>query len=170
VSFAVFHTVGPDNGLMPWGSNQQPTAAQRAEVAKRSAAAEETIKRAFAVARQQGLVTVVLMTHANMFPINPAGTRTAAPYQSIVRTLAQETASFPGRVYLFNADSYASVTDQPLSAESKWPTFYGASPAENLTRGTFNSSGDQASYLKVLIRPTATPAMTWTDTPFRPRA
>ena len=71
--------------------------------------------------------------------------------------IVRETATFPGRVYLFNADSYKSVEDQPLSAESKWPTFYGASP-ENLTRGTFDGSANKASYLKVLIRPTATPA------------
>ena len=78
VSFAVFHAVGSDNGLMPWGGHQRPTAAQRAEVAKRSAAAVKIIKQAFAVARQQGLVTVVLMTHANMFPASPDA-MTAAP-------------------------------------------------------------------------------------------
>ena len=162
VSFAVFHTVGPDNGLMPWGSNHQPTAAQRAEVSKRSAAAEQSIKDAFAFARQQGLVTVVLMTHANMFPASP-NTMTAAPYRSIVGTIAQETATFAGRVYLFNGDSYKSGADQPLSAESKWPRLYGASAAENLTRGTFDSSSKRASYLKVLVRPTATPAIYWAD-------
>ena len=129
VSFGVFHTVGSDNGLMPWAGNHQPTATQRAEVAKRSADAERIIAHAFAVARQQGLVTVVLMTHANMFPASP-GTMTAAPYRSIVGTIAQETATFPGRVYLFNGDSSKSIEDQPLNAESKWPTFYEASPVE----------------------------------------
>ena len=38
---------------------------------------------------------------------------------------------------------------------------------ENLTRGTFNSSTNEASYLKVLIRPTATPAISWTDVPWK---
>ena len=168
VSFAVFHTVGPDNGLMPWGPNHRPTPAQRAEVAKRSAAAERSLKQAFAVARQQGLVTVVLMTHANMFPTS-SGTMSAAPYRSIVGTIAQEAAIFPGLVYLFHGDSYDSATDQPLSAESKWPRFYGTSSVENLTRGTFNSSTNEASYLKVLIRPNAIPAISWTDVSFRPQ-
>jgi hypothetical protein len=166
VSFAVFHAVGPDNGLTPWSRHHKPTAAQRAEVAKRDAAAEANIEHAFAVARQQALATVVLMTHANMFPTTP-DTMTADPYESIVATIARETATFAGRVYLFNGDSYKSVADRPLSAESKWPTFYGAPPVENLTRGTFDSSNDEASYLKVLIRPTATPAITWADASFK---
>ena len=55
-----------------------------------------------------------------------------------------------------------------MSAESKWPTFYGASPVENLTRGTFDSSTNKASYLKVLIRPIATPAISWTEVSFKP--
>ncbi len=166
VSFAVFHTVSPNNGLVPWGPNQRPTAAQRAEVGKRSAAAEKNIEHAFTVARQQGLMTVVLMTHADMFPASPDAI-TAAPYRSIVRTIAREAATFPGRVYLFNGDSYKSVEDQPLSADSKWPTFYGASPVENLTRGAFDSSTNKASYLKVLIRPTATPAISWNELRFK---
>jgi len=61
------------------------------------------------------------------------------------------------------------INTNSISAESKWPTFYGAPPVENLTRGTFDSSNDEASYLKVLIRPAATPAITWTDESFNRR-
>ena len=77
-SFAVFHAVGPDNGLKPWSHNDRPTAAQRAEVAKRGAAAEANIKHAFAVAGQKGLATVVLLTHVDMFPAD-IDTMTAGP-------------------------------------------------------------------------------------------
>ena len=38
----------------------------------------------------------------------------------------------------------------------------------NLTRGTFDSSTNKASYLKVHIRPTASPAISWTDVSFQP--
>jgi hypothetical protein len=121
------------------------------------------IKHGFAVARQEGLGTVVLVTHANMFPTEAAAKPNAAPYKSVVRAIAQESAQFAGRVYLFNADGYDFDTDHPLSTTSRWPSFYSVPPAENLTRVTFNGTSFQASYLKVLIRPASTPAMTWTQ-------
>jgi hypothetical protein len=39
--------------------------------------------------------------------------------------IAQESASFCGPVYLFNGDSHVYNSDQPLTAGSKWLSFYG---------------------------------------------
>jgi len=90
-------------------------------------------------------------------------------FQPIVRAIAQESASFPGPVYLFNGDSHVFNSDQPLAEGSKWLSFYGVDkPVPSLSRVTIDGSTDVNNYLRVTVDPRNRDVLSWTRVPFAP--
>ena len=109
VAFAAFHTVGPRNGLGLWKNRAAPTAAQQAEVSRRTDADLKLIRAVFAQAQNDHDRAVVLFTQADMFARNFQNVADSAPYRSIVNVIAEESRRFKGPVFLFNGDTHAYV-------------------------------------------------------------
>jgi hypothetical protein len=169
VAFAALHIVGSNNSLAPWTGNMTPTPEQSAEVLGRTAAVIQSIRDTFAQARERHNKSVVLLTQADMFDptvTNPSYGDYFA-FQPIVQAIAQESASFCGPVYLFNGDSHVYNSDQPLTAGSKWLSFYGVTePVNNLARVTVDGSTGANNYLRVTIDPHNPAVLSWTRVPF----
>ena len=170
VAFAALHIVGSNNSLAPWTGNTAPTPEQSAEVLGRTAAVIASIRDTFAQARAEDSRAVVLLTQADMFDpteLNPKFAENFA-FQPIVRAIAQESASFRGPVYLFNGDSHVFNSDKPLSAGSKWLSFYGLDkPVKNLSRVTVDGGAgvNNDNYLRVTIDPRNPDVLSWTKVP-----
>ena len=114
------HIVGSNNSLAPWTGNTTATPEQTAEVLGRTAADIGLIRDTFRLATIHRDRAVVLLTQADMFDPTVAAPAFADYYafQPIVQAIAQESAAFPGPVYLFNGDSHVYNQDQPLAAGS----------------------------------------------------
>lgn len=169
VAFASVHIVGSNNSLAPWTGNTGPTPAQSAEVLGRTAAGIDHIRTTFAEARKEHDRSVVLLTQADMFDptvANPAYADYFA-FQPIVRAIAEEAGAFSGPVYLINGDSHVFNSDNPLSAGSKWLSFYSVQkPVTNLERVTVDGSTGVNNYLRVTIDPRNRKVLDWTRVPF----
>jgi Calcineurin-like phosphoesterase len=154
VTFAAVHIVGSNNSLVNWTGQTAPTAEQLAEVQSRTAADLKLIKETFAHAKEEDAKAVVLMIQADMFDPtvpNPVFAEWSG-FQTIVQTIAAESAAFGKPVVLFNGDSHIFNQDKPLAAGSSWLSFYGVTtPAANLTRVTMDGSTGVNDWLKVSI-------------------
>lgn len=107
--FATLHVVGSGNGREPFATR---TAANDAEVERRTAAAVAWLDRTFELAKEQSAKGVVLAMHGDM---GLEGRRTSRPgYDLFVAALQQNVASFPGAVLLIHGDSHVQRVDQPL--------------------------------------------------------
>jgi hypothetical protein len=169
VAFAALHIVGSNNSLAPWTGKTGPTPQQTAEVLGRTAGVIQSIRETFAQARAEHNKSVVLQTQADMFDPTVANPTYADyfAFQPIVQAIAQESADFPGPVYLFNGDSHVYNDDQPLAAGSKWLSLYGVTePVSNLTRVTVDGSTAVNNYLRVTIDPRDRNVLSWTRVPF----
>lgn len=171
VAFAALHIVGSNNSLAPWTGNTAPTPQQTVEVLRRTSAVLDEIHDTFAVARRHHDRAVTLLTQADMFDPTVPNPSFADYYAfaPIVSAIAQESTSFRGPVYLFNGDSHVYNSDHPLSAGSKWLSFYGISrPVINLSRITIDGSTDVNNYLRVTVNRHAKQVLSWTRVPFTP--
>jgi hypothetical protein len=171
VSFAALHVVGSNNSRANWTGQTAPTVEQLAEVEARTSADLKLIKETFAHARDEHSNAVVLMLQADMFDPtvpNPAFSDYSA-FQTIVQTIAKESARFRGPVVLFNGDSHVFTDDHPLAEGSTWLTFYGVTtPAPNLTRVTVDGSTAVSDWVKVTIDEDDPNVLSWTKVPFLP--
>ncbi len=169
VSFAALHIVGSNNSLAPWTGQTAPTPEQSAEVLARTSAVIGEIQDAFATARQHRDRAVSLMTQADMFDPTVSNPSYADYYAftPIVAAIAREAAAFRGQVYLFNGDSHAYNSDNPLAAGSRWLAFYKiAHPVGNLSRVTIDGSTGVNNYLRVTVAPRSRQVLSWTRVPF----
>lgn len=167
-SFTAVHLVGSNNGLRPWNGNAGVTRAQREEVQDRTQAAVRMLRDTFASATAHGDQSVVVFTHADLFPTG-RGRRTddlEAGYGPVVAALADEAATFPGTVQLFNSDSHVYRVDRPLTAGSPWLRFYGVDqPAPRLRRVTVDGAEQATTYLRVTIDHREPEPVSWTRVP-----
>jgi hypothetical protein len=156
VAFAVPHVVGSNDSLAPWTGKTSPTPEQVNEVLGRTAADVELIRDTFDRARGDHDRAVVILTQADMFDVTIPTPSYADVYgfESIVKVIAHEAASFDGPVYLFNGDSHVANTDTPLAAGSKWLALYHlSSPVPNLRRTTIEGSTSDDEWSKVTVVP-----------------
>jgi Calcineurin-like phosphoesterase len=169
VTFAAVHVVGSNNSLVNWTGQTAPTPEQLAEVEARTSADLKLIRETFAHAKDEGSSAVVLMMQADMFDPtvpNPVFAELSG-FQTIVQTIAAESAAFGKQVVLFNGDSHVFNADQPLAAGSSWLSFYGvATPADNLIRVTMDGSTGVNDWVKVTIDEEAASPVTWVKVPF----
>ena len=165
VTFLTADVTGSNNGLQPWSGlgYTEPTPEQRRAVRDRVAADIDELHQAFATARERHDRGVVVMQQADMF--DPTYTPTwddISAFQPWVQALVDESARFPGRVYLLDGDSHAYNTDRPLASGSSWLSTYGVhGAADNLTRVTVDGSSNNTDYLRVTIGAPGEPLLSW---------
>jgi hypothetical protein len=169
VTFAALHVVGSNNGLVNWTGQTAPTAEQLAEVQARTNADLKLIEDTFAHAKEEHSKAVVLMLQADMFDMTVTNPQFAdySGFQTIVKAIAAESATFAKPVVLFNGDSHVFVEDHPLASGSSWLSFYGVTTvAPNLTRVTVDGSTGVNDWLKVTIDEDDPNVVSWTTVPF----
>ena len=118
--FATIHVVGSSNGLEPFAAR---TAANDAEVERRTAAALSWLDEAFAHAADRKATGVVLAMHGDM--ALESRSRSRPGYDRFLDRLEHHVASFPGTVLLIHGDSHIQRIDQPLkdAAGRVYPRF-----------------------------------------------
>lgn len=177
VAFSVLNVQGSNNSLMPWSGLglTEPTVAQLEEVATRTAADVEQLKRTFAHAKATNARAVVVMTQADMF--DPYLLRTGVAqnpelvsgFQPIVEALAKGSREFGGEVYLFNGDSHIYNDDSPLAAGSPWLEIYGQDSVDTLRRVTVEGAATSQEWLRVAVQPNSGSGegvLSWERVPF----
>jgi hypothetical protein len=106
---------GANNDAGPWYGDPE-TGEQIQERLQRTAADIRWLEAAFAAAVDEHVGAVVILTQADMWDIdgnNPDGS-TLTNYDSIITTIATNTADFGKPVLLFNGDSHDYRSDNPL--------------------------------------------------------
>jgi len=107
--FATIHVVGSRNGGEPFRGR---TAANDAEVARRTRAAIAWLDEAFAKARAVSAKGLVLAIHGDIGFHERSGSGRA--YAEFAERLRTNVAGFPGPVLLIHGDSHIQRVDQPL--------------------------------------------------------
>jgi hypothetical protein len=165
LSFATLHVVGSNNDLKKWSGLgfTAPTAAQLAEQSSRMSATIANLRGAFATAKSQGLLGVVLQQQADMFDMTVASPSWSSysAFKPLVQAILDEARAFGKPVYLFNGDSHRYRDDHPLASGSKWLGFYGVTgTASNVRRITVDGERlGESDWLKVTVSPTGTLTM-----------
>jgi hypothetical protein len=169
VQFATIHVVGSNDGLQPWSGLGLTTATPEQVSAEhaRMDNALAVVRSSFAAARQHHDRAVVILQQADMF--DPTYTPTPADisaFTPLVRTLAEESSSFDGDVYLLNGDSHVYNADRPLAAGSSWLATYGVTDsADNLQRITVDGSANNTDWLRMTVQGNGA-ALTWERVPY----
>jgi hypothetical protein len=143
VTFAALHIIGSNNGLDKWfgdrtinGVPAPETAAEGAsrvaEVTARQAANIAWLEHAFAVAKAQRSVGIVLFFQADLWhPGDRADGATFTAHQAWVERLSQLASTFRGKVLLISGDSH----DFRVDAGVPWmATYYGVPSPQNVTQ------------------------------------
>jgi hypothetical protein len=143
VTFAVLHILGSNNGLDKWfgdrninGVPAPETAAEgesrMAEVAARQVANIAWLEHAFATAKAQGSVGIVLFYQADLWsPADRAAGATFTAHQRWVERLSQLASTFNGKVLLVSGDSHDYRVDPGVPWMS---TYYGVPSPQNVTQ------------------------------------
>lgn len=107
--FATMHMIGSSNALDPFAGR---TAADDAEVVRRTEAALDWLDEAFAIATSDSLTGVILAMHGD-----PGFEDVQDPhrgYERFMQRLARRVSSFSGSVLLIHGDGHKYRVDQPL--------------------------------------------------------
>lgn len=143
VTFAVLHILGSNDGLDEWFGDREidgiPTpetaeegASRVAEVTARQAANIAWLEHAFATAKAQGSVGIVLFYQADLWhPADRADGATFTAHQEWVKRLSQLASSFDGKVLLVSGDSHDYRVDPGVPWMS---TYYGVPSPQNVTQ------------------------------------
>jgi hypothetical protein len=147
--FATLHIVGSNNNL---GRNP----ANDAEYEERNAATLEWMRTAFALARRNRFLGVVLMFQADpLFPLTGgARAATTSGFVDTLRTLEREALDFGGPVLVIHGDTHYFRFDKPLARSQ------GAGVVDNVFRLEVPGEAD-VHWVRVEVDP-RTP-----DSPFR---
>jgi len=166
-SFAAIHVVGSENGLRPWTGASTVNREQRDEVTERTRSAIRVLQDTFAGASAHGDRSVVIFTHADMFPPGQqSGDALVSAYKPIVSALAAEAAAFPGEVYLLDAGSGVYRSDRPLAGSSSWRKLYDVTErVDRLHRVTVDGAAQAGSYLRMTIDYESAKPVTWVRVP-----
>ncbi len=143
VTFAVFHILGSNNGLDQWFGDRvvnnvavPETPAEGlsrvAEVTARQAANIAWLEHAFATAKAEGSVGIVLFFQADLWhPSDRAGGATFTAHQTWVERLSQLAGAFNGPILLVSGDSH----DYRVDVGVPWMnTYYGVASPANVTQ------------------------------------
>ncbi|MEO8577722.1 MAG: hypothetical protein ABI556_13515 [Gemmatimonadales bacterium] len=143
VTFEVLHIIGSNNGLDKWFTNRvvsgvpmPETAAEAtsriAEVTARQAANIAWLEQAFATARAQGSVGIVLFLQGDLWhPDDRAAGAMFTAHQTWVDRLGQLASAYQGKVLMIVGDSH----DYRVDAAVPWvTTYYGGPALPNVTQ------------------------------------
>ena len=143
VTFAVFHIIGSSNGLEPWfgdrvvngvplPESEAEGTSRVAEVTSRQAANIAWLDRAFATARAEHSVGIVLFFQADLWhPADRADGAMFTARQTWVERLSSLARHYHGKVLLVSGDSH----DYRVDPGVPWmDTYYGVPSPANVTQ------------------------------------
>lgn len=117
-SGALFVTVnvpgGSNNDTDPWYGAPSMSPAQQQEVANRSAANLRWLDTAFARAKANGDIAVVIQLQADMWDLDGSAASHISQYKQFIDKIASLSTSFGKPVLLLNGDSHVYRSDNPL--------------------------------------------------------
>lgn len=167
---------GSNDNADPWFGVPAATAAQKQEIADRSAANLRWLDKAFREAANANALGVVIQIQADLWYLDGNVPSHVVGYKPYVDRIAANTKSFGKPVLLLNGDSHLYRSDNPLVANSACvtePTTGGAAAAckddvsgvqpynynvANFRRVTVHGSTAPIEYLKLTIDPQANAA------------
>jgi hypothetical protein len=122
VAFVTLHVTGSNNGLEPWRAPPADNAVRREEqlvaFGQREAANLAWLAAAFARARADDAIGVVVLMHANPRFELPPGDGRRAGFEAIIDALRRLTAEFDRPVLLLQGDGHLFLVDRPLAGAS----------------------------------------------------
>jgi hypothetical protein len=171
VTFVAANVPGSNNGLQPWTGLglTAPTPEQVASVAARTENDIDTLREAFAEAKERRDRGVVVMQQADMFdPTYVPTWNDIGAFRPWVQALIDEASTFDGPVYLLDGDSHVYNTDKPLATGSPWLTTYDVhGSADNLVRVTVDGSSNNKDWLRVTVnKPGSANLLSWDRVPY----
>ena len=167
---------GSNNGTDPWYGSSAKSPAQIQEIATRTGATLRWLNTAFSRATSEGATSVVLLVQADMWDLDGNVAAHIAEYKQYIDVIATKTAAFGKPVLLFNGDSHAYRSDNPLvkGAPCVYEPSSGAAAVActfdsfdnqpngynvaNFHRVTFHGSTTPLEYLKLTVDPSANAA------------
>lgn len=105
---------GSNNDTDPWYGAPAMSPEQSQEVTSRSGAVLRWIDTAFRQARADGVAAVVIQVQADMWDLDGNVPGHVSQYKQFIDKIASSTAAFGKPVLLFNGDSHAYRSDNPL--------------------------------------------------------
>ena len=150
--FATVHLVGSGNGLRAFPGR---TGDDDLEVQRRTAAAADWLRQAFAAARATDAAALVVAFHGEPSFAGPPEGPERKPYQPFLSALAEEVAQFPRPVLLIHGDGHEYTVDHPLLRP-------GGAPFENFTRLEVPGSPD-VGWVRVVVAPQAAAPFTFEE-------
>ncbi|MER5914661.1 hypothetical protein ABT124_30350 [Streptomyces sp. NPDC001982] len=106
---------GSNNDNDVWYGAPSQSAAQAKDVAERTAADLRWLDRAFSQAQENDAKGVVIFTQADIWDLDGNTAAHLTAYEPFVASIASHTTQFGKSVLLFNGDSHAYKSDNPLS-------------------------------------------------------
>ena len=182
VTFAALHILGSNNGLDPWFGDRKVNgiavpetpvegASRVAEVTARQAANIAWLEHAFATAKTEGSVGIVLFYQADLWhPGDRADGAAFTAHQTWVERLSALARTFDGPVLLVSGDSHDYRVDPGVPWMS---TYYGVPSPPNVTqvivdRSIESPAGDAApnppsviEWLRLHVDPRSPEVFSW---------
>jgi hypothetical protein len=169
-SRVVFVTVnipgGSNNDNDVWYKAPVQSDAQRNEIAERTGADIRWLAAAFAQARADEAVGVVVVDQADMWDLDGNPPSHLSQYEPLVRALADGSTTYGGPVLLLNGDSHIYRSDAPLSATDPLNYIHPGYDVQNLHRIVVHGSTTPLEWLQLTIDPRASTTGTNSFGPF----
>ena len=139
---------GSNNDTDPWYGAPSQSAAQQREVANRTGADLRWLSAAFAKAKADGMSAMVIDWQADVWDLDGKPPAHLSQYDQFVNAAADGTTAFGRPVLMFNGDSHAYKSDNPLAASDP-----AKCPASGPRRGELPPRGRARQHRAARISP-----------------
>ncbi len=156
---------GSNNDNDVWYGMPTQTPAQSQEISERTGADLRWLDAAFAQAEADGMEAVQIGAQADVWDPEK-GVAHQAAYEPFVQSIASHTTAFGKPVLMFNGDSHAYRSDNPLAASDPLNYIHPGYDVPNFHRVVVHGSTFPLEWLRLTIEPGSHPATS--DTSFGP--
>ncbi len=142
---------GSNNDTDPWYGAPSQGAAQQREVANRTGADLRWLSAAFAKAKADGMSAMVIDWQADVWDLDGKPPAHLSQYDQFVNAAADGTTAFGRPVLMFNGDSHAYKSDNPLAASDPANALHPGHDVANFHRVVVHGSTAPLEYLRLSI-------------------
>ena len=145
---------GSNNDQDVWYAEPTASAAQTAEVQRRTAADLRWLDKAFSIAGATGALGVVIQAQADMWDPEK-GAAHQVGYEPFVQSVASHTLAFGKPVLMLNGDSHVYLSHNPLAASDSLTFMHPGYDVPNFHRIVVHGSTFPLEWLRLTIDPGA---------------